>query len=306
MSITEIDYSPGLSALRLANELVDLAITTNVGPRVIRFGFLGDENEFAELPTVSMSAYGEEWHMFGGHRLWHAPEIAPRTYHPDNDPVQWQPLGDGVRIIQPVERHNGIQKELDVWLDPSCAHVRITHRLINRGVWPVELAPWAISVMAPGGVGIIPLPKRGSHDENLLPTSSLALWAYTDFSDPRWTWGRQFILLRQDAQRPDPQKIGAFVPDGWVAYARRDHLFVKTVTVDPVATYPDLNSNVELFTNDLFQEVETFGPVVTLAPGASVEHQEDWYLLRDLPQPSSEADVIAKVVPAVTALWASD
>jgi hypothetical protein len=33
-----------------------------------------------------------------------------------------------------------------------------------------------------------------------------------------------------------------------------------------------------------------------------VEHQEDWYLLRDLPQPSSEADVIAKVVPAVTAL----
>jgi hypothetical protein len=195
MSITEIDYSPGLSVLRLANELVDLAITTNVGPRVIRFGFLGDENEFAELPTVSMAAYGEEWHMFGGHRLWHAPEIAPRTYHPDNEPVQWQPQGDGVRIIQPVERHNGIQKELDVWLDPSSAHVRITHRLINRGVWLVELAPWAISVMAPGGVGIIPLPERGSHSENLLPTSSLALWAYTDFSDPRWTWGRQFILL---------------------------------------------------------------------------------------------------------------
>ena len=25
---------------------------------------------------------GSEWHIYGGHRLWHAPEVMPRTYYP--------------------------------------------------------------------------------------------------------------------------------------------------------------------------------------------------------------------------------
>ena len=303
-SIEQINYQNWLEGLRLSNGQVDLVITTGVGPRVIRFGFVDGENEFAELPQVAMPSFDDSWRMYGGHRLWHAPEIPPRAYHPDNDPVSWERQGEIVRVTQPVERHNAIQKELDIWLAPAAAAVKVTHRLTNRGVWPVELAPWAISVMAPGGVGVIPLPPRGSHSDNLLPSSTLTLWAYTDLADPRWTWGRGSILLRQDASRPDPQKIGAFAPDGWVAYARHGHLFVKLVTPVVGVDYPDKNSNVELFTNDLFQEVETFGPMVRLEPGQSVEHSERWHLLRDVPQPASEAEVAANIIPRVKALLA--
>jgi hypothetical protein len=156
--------------------------------------------------------------------------------------------------------------------------------------------------MAPGGVGIIPLPPRGSHADNLLPTSTLTLWAYTDLADPRWSWGTRYILLRQDANRPAPQKIGASVPDGWVAYARRGHLFVKSFTPIAGAVYPDINCMVELFTNDAFQEVETFGPIVQLAPGATVEHVEQWLLLRDMPQPNHAHDVETQIAPKVEAL----
>jgi hypothetical protein len=303
VSVEPIHYQQWLHGIRMSNDLVDLVITTEVGPRVIRFGFVGDENEFAELPAVTLPSHDEPWRMVGGHRLWHAPEIAPRTYHADNEPVAWAQQGDIVRVTQVTERHNRIQKEIDIWLAPDAAHAKLTHRLTNRGVWPVELAPWAISVMAAGGVGIIPLPPQGSHSENLLPRSTLTLWAYTDLADPRWEWGSRAILLRQDASRPDPQKIGAYVPDGWVAYARRGHLFVKRVALVTGATYPDKNSTVELFTNDLFQEVETFGPMLRLEPGASVEHVEEWHLLRDVPEPNDAQAVEQSIFPQVQRLF---
>jgi len=308
VSIEQVQYKDWLDGIRLTNGIVDLVVTTGVGPRVIRFGFVGADNEFGELPGVSIPAYESAWQMLGGHRLWHAPEIAPRAYHPDNDPVQWMHLGmhlgDSVRVTQPVEQHTAIQKELDFWLAPDAAQVSVTHRLTNRGVWPVELAPWAISVMAPGGVGIIPLPPRGSHGDNLLPATTLTLWAYTDMADPRWSWGQRCILLGQDDAHPGPQKIGAFAPDGWVAYARRGHLFVKRVTPVYGATYPDLNCNVELYTDTGMQEVETFGPLVMLAPGASVEHKEAWHLLHDVPQPATAQEAEETILPKVQALLA--
>ena len=44
-------------------------------------------------------------------------------------------------------------------------------------------------------------------------------------------------------------------------------------------------------------EVEALGPVVTLQPGDSVEHVEEWLLFRDVPEPYSDADVGKFVLP---------
>ena len=153
--------------------------------------------------------------------------------------------------------------------------------------------------MAPGGVGIIPMPPRGEHPKDLLPANSLTLWPYTDMSDARWTWGEQFILLRQEPGNAKAQKIGAFVPDGWVAYARRGHLFVKQFAVDETATYPDRGSTVELFTNADMLEVETLGPLMTIQPGAAATHTENWLLARNVPLPQTEDDVIRHIFPLI-------
>jgi hypothetical protein len=286
----------------LQNGLIELMVTTDVGPRVIRLGFIGQDNEFATWPEMLGKTGGDEWRIYGGHRLWHAPEDPVRTYWPDNVPVQVEAHDGFVRFIQPLEETTGIVKEMDIALHPDKALVRITHRLINRNLWAVSFAPWALSVMAPGGVGVIPLPPRGSHPKDLLSSSSLTLWPYTDMSDVRWTWGEKFILLRQEPGNAKPQKIGAFVPDGWVAYARRGHLFVKQFDVDAGAAYPDRNSTVELFTNGDMLEVETLGPLTSLAPGSSVTHTEVWSLTDDVPQPESEQDVQEHVTPKVMAV----
>src|SRR5690606_35403023 len=108
---------------------------------------------------------------------------------------------------------------------------------------------WALSVMAPGGMGILPLPPRGTHPEDLLPTSTLTLWSYTDLSDPRWTFGERFIRLQQDSNSAKPQKIGASVPDGWAAYQLGDTVFLKAFRPHTGGHYPDKNCSVEMFTN---------------------------------------------------------
>ena len=285
--------------VHLSNGRLELMVTTDVGPRIIHLGLTGEENEFATWPEMLGPTGGDDWRIYGGHRLWHAPEDPVRTYWPDNVPVQVAAHDDFVRFIQPLEGNTGIVKEMDIALHPAETRVRITHRLINRNLWDVTLAPWALSVMAPGGGGIIPLPPRGEHPRDLLPSSSLTLWPYTDMADHRWTWGDEFILLRQEPGNDRPQKIGAFVPDGWVAYARRGHLFVKQFPVSEGAAYPDLGSTVELFTNGDMLEVETLGPLTTLQPGAAATHTEVWTLVADVPRPESEQDVIENVLPVV-------
>jgi hypothetical protein len=152
-------------------------------------------------------------------------------------------------------------------------------------------------VMAGGGTAIIPLPARGAHPRDLLPTTQMAIWPYTDMADTRWTWGTRHILLRQHNSMP--QKVGLTVPDGWVGYSRNHVLFVKRFQPVAGAAYPDLGSSVEVFTNSDMLEVETLGPITELSPGTSVEHVEDWYLFEGAADPNNDADVVRDVLPHV-------
>jgi len=298
-TLKKINYKGWPDCYRLANNIVELIVTTDVGPRLIHFSFNGEENEFATIPDMMGKRGGDEWRLYGGHRFWHAPEHPVRTYYADNAPVALEEHEGFVRLIQAVEKTTGIQKEIEIQLDEVRAQVQVIHRLTNRNVWSIQLAPWALSVMSPEGIGIVPLPPRGTHSESLLPVNTLSMWAYTDMSDLRWTWGREVIMLRQDPASAEPQKIGVFSLNGWVAYARRGNLFVKTFNPLPEETYPDINSTVEIFTNEMMLEIETLGPLVQLSPGTAVTHSETWHLFRDVPMPNTEADVIANILPKI-------
>lgn len=287
----KITYQGWNNCIRLSNGLIELIITADVGPRVIRFGFLGGQNEFDE-DFLGVTG-GDKWRNYGGHRLWHAPEHPVRTYAPDNGPIVVEEHDGFVRFIQPTEPSTGIQKEIDIFLSSTGTRVRVVHRLRNTNLWGVELAPWALSVMAAGGTAIIPLPLRGSHDGNLLPAGTLTLWPYTDLADPRWTWGTEYLLLRQDPQATTPLKIGMGAHRGWIAYVRNGHLFVTYVIQQPGASYPDLGSVVESFTNARMLEIETLGPLAVVLPGSEIEYVEEWALFDGVPTPTCDADVAA-------------
>ena len=139
----------------------------------------------------------KDWHIYGGHRVWHSPETRARTYFPDNEPVEVEVLANGIKVTQPLETNCGIRKRLQVTMAADQPEVLVEHYLTNEGVWPLEMAVWCLSVMAPGGVGLAPQPKEND-DEGLLPNRTLTLWPYTNMADPRYTWGDRLVRLRQD------------------------------------------------------------------------------------------------------------
>ena len=296
-----VQYKGWDDCVRLSNDSVDLIVTTEIGPRVIRYGFIGDVNEFCEFPKQIGKKGGDEWRIYGGHRLWHAPEQIPRTYYPDNEPVRYEVLDGVLRLTQPIESTTGIEKEIDIYMHEDSSRVLITHRLRNKGVSDVEFAVWALTVLAAGGTAIVPLPPRQTHAENLSPVNSFALWAYTDFSDPRWVLSSRYILLNHDPQCAGPQKVGVSVPSGWAAFARDGHLFLKQFIYSPSSIYPDMGSCVEVFTNDVMTELETLGPLTRIAPGKQVEHVETWDLISGVAQPASEIDVDG-ILPSIADL----
>jgi hypothetical protein len=297
INMDKVKYGGWENCYRLSNGLIELIVTGDVGPRVIRFGLVGKQNMFKEFADQLGKTEAEEWLAFGGHRLWHAPEAQPRTYFIDTEPVLVQEIENGLVVTQKPEPTTGLQKQIEIKMSPDKPEVQLNHILINHGLWPVETAPWSISIMAPGGVGIMTLPPRGPHPENMLPTSLLSIWPYTDLTDPRWTLGKRYILLRQDSAMEAPQKMGVLATDGWAGYANHGALFIKQTPLQFNAAYPDLGANFEMFTNDEMLEVESLGPFEVIPPKGQIDHLEHWTLIDGVPQPETEQDVIENILP---------
>ena len=266
---------------RLTNGKVELIVTSDVGPRIIRYGFIGGQNLFVEL-AGQMGASGEKyWMARGGHRLWAAPEMIPDTYALDNAPVKVTVTEDRISLLQDVEPETGFQKEMTLEFTQT-GEVKVTHRIENTGEATRRMAPWALTQMAQGGTAIATFPPRGGHSEQLQPTNPLVMWAYTDFSDPRWLLTKHYLVLKQDPQQSAPQKAGFFNEHTRAAYLLGTDLFVKRYEANPAVPYPDFNCSFEVFSNNEFLELETLGPLVDLMSGFSATHIEHWSLHRDV------------------------
>jgi hypothetical protein len=285
MHVERIAWGGWPACYRLSSDAIELIVTADVGPRIVSARLLGGTNLlYVDDGTLGKTG-GDAFRLYGGHRLWAAPEDRVRTYAPDNGPVAVFEGEEGIAFRAPVEAVSGLQKTLTVALDDGPA-ARISHTITNHNPDAVTVAPWALTVMRLGGIAILPLPLGGQHPQSLLPAASLALWPYTDLGDPRWGFATQHLLLHGRAGGV-PQKVGASVPAGWLAYALGRTVFLKQFAHDADATYPDRGCNAELFINAVMLELESLGPLVTLAPGESCHHVERWALLDGVPAPES-------------------
>jgi hypothetical protein len=266
---------------KLSNGEVEVVVTTDIGPRIIRYGFPGDENILGEVPDAVIKTELGEWKPWGGHRLWTAPESNPRSYSPDNSPIEHESAAPfSIRLIQPAEERTAIQKVMTVTLAPTGSGLTVLHQITNRGLWSINVAPWALTIMNGGGVAILPQEPYRSWEEELLPARPLVLWHYTDLSDARWSFGPKFIQLRTAEEMTAPQKIGITNKQGWAAYHRQNILFVKQFGYVEGASYPDYGCNNEVYTAGSFIELESIGPLTQLEPGGVAIHEERWSLHR--------------------------
>jgi hypothetical protein len=298
-----INYMGWPNCIRLSNSEVEVVIASDIGLRILRFGFIGEQNILYLSDEDKGKQGGGPWRIYGGHRLWHAPEAMPRSYSPDNDPISFEFMEQTLKIIQTREPATGIVKEMEIRLSPDSNHLTVLHRLFNQNLWDIKFSPWAISALAAGGRAIIPQEPYGEGDHYLLPARSIALWSYTKMNDPRWTWGNKYIQARQDPYVNSEQKIGLMNKQGWAAYCLGQDLLIKLFEFDQTAEYPDYGSNQEIYINGMFLEMETLGPFGRIPPQGKTEHVENW-LLSKARVGNSEESIDQELLPRVSSFQA--
>ena len=261
-------------AVCLGNGLVEVVVARDFGPRILRFGPPGT-NILGRVPRAEQSVatdFGEPWHIYGGHRLWLAPEHAIHSYYPDNRPVSTTFAGGELSLVQ--EAH-GIEKRMKIILAAHAPALEIRHSITNRSARPLRVAPWALTVMRPGGCAIFPSPELRPHPQALAPARPLVVWPYTRLNDRRLGWGDRLLRILHDRRAPAPTKLGLFNAEGWAAFAHGPDLFLKAYRPLP-GEFPDYGCNTQCFTDAAILELETLGPLRTLHPGDTAHHTEHW------------------------------
>lgn len=283
--VDEVSYGGWPHCLRLSTSEVELLVTLDVGPRIVRCQRRGGPNLFFEDPSQQGGRGELTFQLRGGHRFWTAPE-SPLSYEADNSPVGVHLLSDSSLMLVSDCRHGLVKSLLIQALSPSIFRVR--HGLTSHSDEVIHRAAWALSVMAPHGTALLPQPLLRQHpsvqpmgspwrDDDLLPDRRLILWPYTDLGDDRLRLRGRLWTVAQRTDMP-PCKLGTSGPPRVVAYQLGSSVFVKDVPSLPGASYPDLGAHFELYTDASFLELETLSPVWSLLPSQTQWHDEHWLL----------------------------
>ena len=155
------EYKGWKNNIRLANGDAEVIVTLDVGPRVISYKLSGGENVFKEYPDQLGKSAEPDWQIRGGHRLWIGPEDLTRTYAPTTARSTTRRFHRaGNALPRPRIGPTACSGKWTCRLAPSGSQVTVTHRVTNTGDKPVELAVWALSVMAPADWRSSPCRRR--------------------------------------------------------------------------------------------------------------------------------------------------
>ena len=295
-----IDYPLRGRCCELSNGIVDIAIMIDKGPRIIRYGFVGEVNELCDNAplTVDVEGYDEPWYIFGGHRLWPSPEKYPKTYYPDNDPVDYEWIENGVRVTKPAHPNVHIESVIEITLEEGSVKANILHTLINRGEWPIKTACWCPTNMKPGGLMVLPFSiAPSSFYDGAKGIRKLVLWPYCSMDDHRIKWGNHYVIVKHEEGNTVQTKFAIENKDGWSAYFNHDNLFIKRFEYTPDAEYPEGGGNSVTFMIEFMHEIESLSPMKVIAPDESMQHTETWELHKGVKNPDSfDEAVVADVI----------
>jgi hypothetical protein len=258
---------------RLSDDLVELFVTANLGPCIIRYGFEDPDNLLHEAGEAVGKSSGPEFRLYGGHLLWVSPEVE-RTYYPDNGPVNVAVSGNAVRFTaeqedSPPGMH--LQKE---------SGSRFGGFRLTRS----NYTPHRESRVVADNSRALVTDDDGSRRPSR-PAAPLRALRWTRTIPCRWepsVYGRSPILptraglrhvihpvatIRKSRGAASRNKIGGiFNSAGWGTH--RASIFSSSAfRCIAGAKYPDFGCNFQVFTNPEFLELGTLGPVVELRPG---------------------------------------
>lgn len=273
--------------LSINNGNIEALVTLDIGPRIISFGYIGQENvmfderyKFEPMGGKEFDNHyfkGAAWENLGGHRLWIAPESLPETYNPDIKPVEYVINDNSVLFSQAPQTQNGVQISIEITMDEQKSEMLVKHFGKNISNQEKEFALWPITVMAQNGIEIIPL---NTNDSGLLPNRNLTFWPYSKLTDERLRISNKYIILKQDPNNTDAFKIGVDCNKGVGYYVLNNSVFSKEYQHIMFGNYPDFSASYESYTNETILEFETLCPLSKVAPNESIVHTEKFVLYK--------------------------
>lgn len=272
----------------ISNGLIEAYVTVDLGPRIIRFGFIGGQNIMCDnrkaftpqTNKVYTDYYGEgkKWENFGGHRIWLTTESFPETYTPDDQKVEYTVTEFGAIFEAADDLQNGVKKSLEIKMDCDDANMQITNRIKNITEKEKEFSVWCISVSRDGGTLVIPM---NTNNTGYLHNRQISVWPYTDLSDKRLRFGKKYVTINQDVNATNPLKLGFDLNAGQVYYIVGGDVFCKKYENNhPNGNYPDNNVSFETYTDNVMIEIENLSEVKKVAPGETHFMNESWSLIK--------------------------
>ena len=272
----------------ISNGVIEAYVTVDLGPRIIRFGFVDGQNimcdnrkAFEPMTDKKYTDYfgeGKAWESFGGHRVWLTTESYPETYTPDDEKVSYTVTEFGAIFEANDDTKNGVKKSFEIKMDDDDANMQIATKIKNISSQNKEFAVWCISVATTDGTFIIPM---NTNDTGLLHNRQISVWPYTDLSDKRLRFGKKYVTINQDVNATCPLKLGFDLNAGQVYYVVGDNVFCKKYQNNhPNGNYPDNNVSFETYTNNVMIEIENLSEVKNVAPGEFNTMVETWSLIK--------------------------
>lgn len=260
--------------LWITTDYAEVGVALEFGIRVVHLSCPGMENLFYEQdPDLSDgNATPQGWKLYGGHRIWLAPE-SDQSYYPDNDPVSYVVDGNSVLVEQKTDPWTGIKKLLKInfWDDS----ITLENIFINDTDAVVEGASWSINSLDGGGAAKIGF--VGSDPGDCTPRRVISLWADTTVQDPRLCFTRD-SLTATHMPIADYLKLGLYCDPGKAVFENKGQRFTLTFGAGGIENHTDNGCNFELFMAKEFMELEILGIKRTLQPGEAASHTETWQL----------------------------
>jgi hypothetical protein len=284
LQIERTEFRGWREAYRLRLGEAEMMVVTEVGPRVLSLS-VGDGPNllFVDEETVGQGQGDAAWHIYGGHRLWVAPETED-TYAPDNGPCEVEVLDGRLAVTAPVTPRTKLQKRLA--FTAQGGRFVIEHGVLNTGGTLYPGAAWALTCVVPSGVVVFPWGQGGAWDLKKIVYWNRWMDHRSDVSSRQWQPGPDLFAVVPTGEEG---KVGTHSPESWVALCREDGTFVKSYDWVSGARYPDEDSSLQVYTCEQFIEMETLSPLAVFYPGTEIVHRETWTVTAQAIDPTDGA-----------------
>jgi len=271
LDIERTEYLGWRDAYRLRLGDAEMVVVTEVGPRIIGLSIAGGPNLlYVDQATRGAGQGDPEWHIYGGHRIWVAPETKD-TYTPDNVPCEVS-VDDGVfTVLPPVAERTALRKRLTISAENG--RFAIEMGVLNLGDTLYAGAVWGITCVVPTGVIAFPWGRGGIWDVKKIVYWNRWMDHSSDVRSAQYQPGPDLFRVVPTGEEG---KVGTGAPEGWVAYCREMGTFIKQHQIIQNAPYPDDGCSQQIYTHPDFMEMETLSPLTTFYPEEEVVHRETW------------------------------